>query len=367
VSGVEIPTIILHVAAQNNQVSTIEYLLSEHKMDIDCKNYQGETPLHVAACDGHKEAVEYLLQRGAGINIQDKRGCTPLHWAAMQGHHSVVEILLAQGANCMATSQQGFTPLMLAQTQKYECAAEILLNFQKLLVAACEGDIAAIQSLVVSGVEIPTIILHVAAQNNQVSTIEYLLSEHKMDIDFKIKNANGESIWHIAAYYGIEEAIKYCLNKDIKNIDSKDGQGRTALHWAALCRRSELVEILIDSGANPTIQDKQRRTYEDLKPAVKASKKPMSLTNLRLRLSGNSMGYFATQQRSTMERCSAILKAIVLLLLASVMYAGFLLALHYLFKQLIAKDDKALNNGFDYNSEPKYNTQGTTPCLSLLK
>ena len=44
--------------------------------------FPGETALHIAASHNHAEMVEYLLSRGADINIQCKDGRTPLMYAA---------------------------------------------------------------------------------------------------------------------------------------------------------------------------------------------------------------------------------------------------------------------------------------------
>ena len=52
----------------------------------------GDTPLDLAAANGHAVLVEMLLA------VEAKDGQTPLHVAVVKGHAAVVEMLLAGGA-----------------------------------------------------------------------------------------------------------------------------------------------------------------------------------------------------------------------------------------------------------------------------
>ena len=41
-------------------------------------DYDGRTPLHIAACEGHLNLVQYLLSNGATVYAKDRYGDTPL-------------------------------------------------------------------------------------------------------------------------------------------------------------------------------------------------------------------------------------------------------------------------------------------------
>ena len=59
------------------------------KADIDPKDKQKTTPLHLAAKEGHVTAVETLIKHGARVSDRDYRGFNALDWAIENGHRFV--------------------------------------------------------------------------------------------------------------------------------------------------------------------------------------------------------------------------------------------------------------------------------------
>ncbi len=55
-------------------------------------------PLHLAAKGGHRNVVEFLISKGAKIDISNDWGDYPIHIAASNGHVDVIKILLDAGA-----------------------------------------------------------------------------------------------------------------------------------------------------------------------------------------------------------------------------------------------------------------------------
>jgi len=73
----------------------------------------GGSPLHIAVLSNQEEVAEFLLQRGADINVRadDENGGTPLHWVAFFANYDMVEFLVEAGADVNALDANNSTPL----------------------------------------------------------------------------------------------------------------------------------------------------------------------------------------------------------------------------------------------------------------
>ena len=62
-------------------------------LEINSADYDGRTALHLAASEGHLEAVKYLLIHGHLINMRDRWNATPLDEAMRENRTEVVDYL----------------------------------------------------------------------------------------------------------------------------------------------------------------------------------------------------------------------------------------------------------------------------------
>ncbi|KAI9077711.1 hypothetical protein K1719_040317 [Acacia pycnantha] len=116
----------LHTLALSTQIRCMDQLL-ESGVDIDLKNKEGLTALHIAII-GKKEAViSHLLRKGACPHVRDKDGATPLHYAVQVGAKKTVKLLIKYEIDINVADNEGWTPLHVAIQSRNRDIAKILL------------------------------------------------------------------------------------------------------------------------------------------------------------------------------------------------------------------------------------------------
>ncbi|KAA8595842.1 hypothetical protein FQN60_011133 [Etheostoma spectabile] len=123
----------------------------------------GETVLSAAAGRGRMEVCAFLLERGAGLEIPNRRGMVPLLSATKHGHTQIVELLLKQGVSLSSADQDGLTALSWACLKGQKDAVQLLAEAgadlnqpdrqgrTPLDLAALNGDADTVHCLVEHG------------------------------------------------------------------------------------------------------------------------------------------------------------------------------------------------------------------------
>ena len=100
----------LHEAVKRGDLSSVKKLLK--KLSVTTPNACKQTPMHVAAAEGHVEIIVYLYERKkAPIDYQDRDGWTPLHCACHAGNLESIDQLLKYGADVNVQTTNGSTPM----------------------------------------------------------------------------------------------------------------------------------------------------------------------------------------------------------------------------------------------------------------
>ncbi|KAI8746585.1 serine/threonine-protein phosphatase 6 regulatory ankyrin repeat subunit B [Biomphalaria glabrata] len=121
-------TALIASVKSRHRKMVLKYLL-DMGADVNRRNKDGLTALHVASAENKFDCAKALLKYGADVNLKCNAGCSPLH-NAMQNER-LVALFLEYNANVNATDDLGNTPLLLA-VKRFEGPVKLV----KLLIAS---------------------------------------------------------------------------------------------------------------------------------------------------------------------------------------------------------------------------------------
>jgi len=246
---------------------TIETPVVDAKSDAwdKCQEKKKElvNELPSAIENGDKQKVKDLLENGVGVDskISTLYDDTPLTLAISKGHTEIVKLLLEYGADAdYRTSEYDDTPLMLAARKGYteiiklllEYGADIneskLLNSGKsaLIVAADYGFTDIVEILLENGAD-PNVLDAEKSSCSVSIGVRVLISPDRTHE----RAINGWSALMYAAWAGDAEMVELLINAGADvNIRAKHSKDETALMVASEAGHPEIVELLIDAGAD---------------------------------------------------------------------------------------------------------------------
>lgn len=237
----------LHTACSSNASErTLEVLnlLLKHGADGNACNKWRETPLLIAANNGHLAAVEALLTSGADPSMCSEAGWSALTFAAHKGYDDIVSLLLNAGApvNCRVIEDLS-TPLHKA------CAGNK------------DGHLSAVKLLLAGGADVHALNkwretpLLTAANHGQAATVKALLDA---GADPCRCTDTGWSPLSIAAYKGHDEVVELLLEHGAPT--EEEDPTLSALLQAATKGLPNTVQLLLRHGADHTVTTKKGDT-----------------------------------------------------------------------------------------------------------
>ena len=261
----------LMIAAYDGDLSTMRRLIDQGH-DVNQTNKYGLTALFYAAGGtrtqptpkGSTEAINFLLQHGAKVNIKSNiNGYTTLMAACANQNAGSALLLLEHGADVNALTRDGESALSIAAARLEPEIVTLLLNHsahvngyadkngQTPLIAA----VAASPYLTLrSPDEAKEIIQQKAYQLTNALKVVKLLLANKADIN--IEDQSGKS----ALTYAVTEAnpllVRTLLDHGANpNVTDKSQGNATPLILATRIRYVSIAEMLIQKGANVSAKD----------------------------------------------------------------------------------------------------------------
>jgi ankyrin repeat protein len=248
-------------------------LLLAHGANPALQTSAGEVALHIAASVGQADVCRLLLKAGCEPAVSDCKGMTPLLCAVHQGHVQVVELLHRQwGADLSITHSDGDKVLHIAAASGSPDMLEYLLRngldvnavtsrgATPVCVAALKQKLAAVQTLLDHGASTLAVdgqgnsLLMVAVRQGFSNVVELLLSLHnngQAAVDVNATTADGNTALHIAACKD-RIAMVAALLQHGAAVNALHKKTLTPLALAAGCASAELVQLLLDAGAELT-------------------------------------------------------------------------------------------------------------------
>lgn len=185
----------------------------------------------------------------AVVNEANQQGMTPLHIASLNGRRDLAELLLNAGALCDQKDSQGLTPLLMAASRGYGDIIDLLLN---------HGADGALRHPAFGGVA--DIVFATECRKGQAPSITQGLIKRGLPFNPNAASAFGLTPLRMAVALGNVAAAAWLLEQgaDINLTLPKDG--RTPLTDAVFRNRSEVVQLLLDKGADVAIADNDGNT-----------------------------------------------------------------------------------------------------------
>lgn len=117
----------LHVAAEHDDVSAIERLVSEG-VEIEARDATGSTALLVATRANKVDAARALIEAGADVNAKDRINDSAYLYAGARGHLEILKAALAHGADLQSTNRYGGTALIPAAERGHVETVQTLIE-----------------------------------------------------------------------------------------------------------------------------------------------------------------------------------------------------------------------------------------------
>jgi E3 ubiquitin-protein ligase mind-bomb len=224
----------LHDAIRNQSEIAVKELLKRDDVDVNLKNNNNVIALHYA-CFWKNMPIELftkILEKSADVNAQGENGDTALHWAIRQENRTAVEELLkCKDVDVNLKNNDDRTALHSACAWK-----NIPIDLFRVII----GKLADINAQEEDG----WTALHDAIDNQSEIAVKELLKRDDVDVNLKDNN-NVTALHYAAGWKNIPGNLLTKILEKSADVNAQDKDGWTTLHYAIKGENRTAVEELL--------------------------------------------------------------------------------------------------------------------------
>lgn len=285
-----LPSFLCLLAAYKENLPMLQLLLKKvpSQFTLEAVTEFSDQPLHIAARLGNYEGVGALIKAGATLSIKDTHGYTPLNWAKIYKHKEIEKLLIKAGGR-----EENIDYVKIQKQISWDENASKI--FEKLETWDYDGFQSILKSM-------PPKILEFAPSSLYIQLLDKKINKNLPDLDhMKRKQCPAKKrlmflksfidnglrpnrlidmiykqykitfLGQIAMYKENIWVLDFLINNkflgrekaSLFNINIEDEQKRTPLHWGVLSNNTDIIQQLLDAGADPSITDTKNKTPLD--------------------------------------------------------------------------------------------------------
>ncbi|TRZ41173.1 ankyrin repeat domain-containing protein [Robertkochia solimangrovi] len=332
---------IVYASLEGAPLESIKYLLSLEGNSVNKITHDGRSYLIWAAYAGNLPLVEYLIEKGSDVTIEDDHGYNALTFAANAGQQDtrLYDVLIKSGIDVKSVNRSGANALLLVAPSleddkliSYFTSKGISLNSTDengnniFNYAARKGNTKLMDLLISKGVNYKTLnkengnaVLFAAmggrGYSNPIEVYDYLA---KLGLQTNVVTTSGRTPLHYVAGNGSSPAIvQYFLDAGV-DPKQKDDEGNTALLAAARAGNLEVVKMLLPlagdidqankDGVTPLAYSVMRNNGELFDMLIRKGAQPNLRDAKGNSLAGIAFNSFNKRNAETFEHILGVLK-----------------------------------------------------------